>query len=113
MFCKFCGKELCGDESFCPYCGGYQGNRTIPVDQPSIIQKGNVYSRKAHLSKVFGLLSVLILAPFGIPAIVLSSVSMSETGGVRNREAKTGLALGIIGLTLWGVCFLIWFCSTS
>lgn len=69
----------------------------------------NYESKKARLSKIFGFLSVFLLIPFGIPAIILANMSKSETGGVMNKDAKTGMVLGILALVVGFIMAIIYF----
>ena len=62
---------------------------------------------KGKLSKIFGILSVLLLPLLGIPAIIFANGSKIENGGVLDKDAKHGLYCGIIGLCFWGTSLLI------
>lgn len=62
---------------------------------------------KGKLSKIFGILSVLLLPLLGIPAIIFANISKNENGGVLDKDAKHGLYCGIIGLCFWGTSLLI------
>ena len=99
-FCAKCGKEIMDEAVICPNCGCEVNNV-----QPEV--KTLVVPKKAKNAKVFGILSILLLAPFGIPAIVLANQSKAETGGVMCKQAKTGYICGIIGLCWWGLNLLL------
>lgn len=99
-FCSQCGKEIMDEAVICPGCGCstndvYAAPKTVEVP------------KKAKTAQVFGILSILLLTPLGIPAIILANQSKSETGGVMCKQAKTGLVCGIIGLCWWGVSLLM------
>ncbi len=98
-FCQKCGKEIMDEAVICPACGCAVASVATPA-------KAEV-PKSAKNAKIFGILSVLVLAPFGIPAIILANKSKAETGGVMCKQAKTGLVCGIIGLCWWGVCLLM------
>ena len=97
-FCEKCGKEIMDEAVVCPGCGCATTTEatTVQVTVP----------KRARTASVFGILSLLLLAPLGIPAIVLAIKSKEETGGVMCKQAKTGLVFGIIGLCLWGISLL-------
>ena len=98
-YCSKCGKEIMDDAVICTGCGcsveSAQKKTTVTVP------------KKAKTASVFGILSILLLAPFGIPAIILANQSKAETGGVMCKQAKTGFICGIIGLCWWGLSLLI------
>ena len=98
-YCAKCGKEIMDEAVICPGCGcAIQSEVAAPakVEVP----------RRAKNAKVFGILSLLLLAPLGIPAIILANKSKEETGGVMCKQAKTGFVCGIIGLCWWGLGLL-------
>ena len=99
-YCSKCGKEIMDDAVICTGCG-------CAVEDTQ--QKKTVVAvpKKAKTASVFGILSILLLAPFGIPAIILANQSKAETGGVMCKQAKTGFICGIIGLCWWGLSLLI------
>ncbi len=99
-FCAKCGKEIMDEAVICPGCGC----ATNDVQETT---KAVEVPKKAKTAQVFGILSILLLAPFGIPAIILANQSKSETGGIMCKQAKTGLICGIIGLCWWGVSLLM------
>lgn len=98
-FCQKCGKEILDEAVVCPNCGCEvkSDNKTTTIAVP----------KSAKNAKIFGILSVLLLAPFGIPAIILANKSKAETGGVMCKQAKTGLICGIIGLCWWGLSLIM------
>ena len=105
-YCEKCGKELMDEAVVCTGCG-------CPVvtkqanNSPSA--PAQVVSKKAKRAKIFGILSILILAPLGLPGIILANSSKNETGGVMNKDAKTGLTCSIIGLAIWGLMLVLYF----
>lgn len=104
-FCSKCGKEIMDETVVCPGCGCAVGNtRTVPTQQAVV---PTVVPKKAKMASVFGILSILLLAPFGIPAIILANQSKSETGGVMCKQAKTGFVCGIIGLCWWTISLIV------
>ena len=98
-YCSKCGKEIMDEAVVCPGCGCATSVETAP-DKVSV-------PKSAKSASVFGILSLLLLAPLGIPAIILANKSKAETGGVMCKQAKTGLVCGIIGLCFWGISLLI------
>lgn len=96
-YCGKCGKQVMDEAVICPGCG-YALEKTKPA--------ANFVPKKAKTAKIFGALSCLLLAPFGIPAIILAVQSKNETGGVMCKEAKNGLIGGILGLSFWGIAIL-------
>ena len=98
-FCTHCGKEIFDEAVICPGCGCAVQNQAAPVKV--------AVPKRAKNAKVFGILSILLLAPFGIPAIILANKSKEETGGVMCKQAKTGFVCGIIGLCWWGLNLLL------
>lgn len=98
-FCEKCGKEMMEEAVICPNCGCavQKGKDTTKIAVP----------KKAKTASLLGILSILLLAPLGIPAIILANKSKAETGGVMCKQAKTGLVCGIIGLCWWGVSLLM------
>ena len=100
-YCAKCGKEIMDEAVICPNCGCAPG-------EPKSVQKQEVaVPKKAKTASVFGILSILLLAPLGIPAIILANQSKAETGGVMCKQAKTGFVCGIIGLCWWGLNLLL------
>lgn len=97
-YCSKCGKEIMDEAVICPNCGcatttdAGKGKTEVP--------------KSAKSASVLGILSLLLLAPLGIPAIILANKSKAETGGVMCKQAKTGLVCGIIGLCFWGISLL-------
>lgn len=100
-YCGTCGKEIAEGVAFCPGCGCATGTAAAPAPAPVSVPK------KAKLAQLFGILSVLLLAPFGIPAIILANQSKAETGGVMCKQAKAGMICGILGLCWWGVNLIL------
>ena len=101
-FCQKCGKEIADEAVICPGCG-------CPVKEaPKAPTSETIETPKqAKTAAVFGILSILLLAPFGIPAIILANKSKEKTGGVMCKKAKTGLWCGIIGLCWWGISLIL------
>lgn len=99
-FCSKCGKEIMDEAVICPGCGCSTNGVQEAIKAVEV-------PKKAKTAQVFGVLSILLLAPFGIPAIILANQSKSETGGVMCKQAKAGLICGIIGLCWWGVSLLM------
>lgn len=101
-FCQKCGKEIMDAAVICPNCGcAVESGVPTQTAVPAVVPK------KAKNAKVFGILSILLLAPFGIPAIILANQSKAETGGVMCKQAKTGFVCGIIGLCWWGLSLIL------
>ncbi len=98
-YCTHCGKEIMDEAVICPGCGCPTTVETAPVKI--------AVPKSAKSASVFGVLSVVIFAPLGIPAIILANKSKTETGGVMCKQAKTGLVCGIIGLCFWGISLLL------
>ena len=63
--------------------------------------------KQAKTASLLGILSILLLAPLGIPAIILANKSKEKTGGVMCKQAKTGFICGIIGLCWWGLSLIM------
>lgn len=99
-YCSKCGKEIMDDAVICTGCGCAAED----TQQKKVVA---AVPKKAKTASVFGILSILLLAPFGIPAIILANQSKAETGGVMCKQAKTGFVCGIIGLCWWGISLLI------
>jgi hypothetical protein len=104
-FCEKCGKEIMDEAVICPGCGCAIGKSSV-VEQ-KCAQGNAIVPKSAKTASIFGVLSLLLLAPFGIPAIILAQKSKKETGGVMCKQAKTGLVCGIIGLCFWGLSLLL------
>lgn len=98
-FCSKCGKEIMEEAVVCPNCGCATNTKAQPTQV--------AVPKSAKNASIFGILSILLLAPLGIPAIILANKSKAETGGVMCKQAKTGFVCGIIGLCWWGVCLLM------
>ncbi|MBE6748854.1 MAG: zinc-ribbon domain-containing protein [Ruminococcaceae bacterium] len=98
-FCQKCGKEIMDEAVVCPGCGCSVKNETAPVEFE--------VPKSAKNAKIFGILAILLLAPFGIPAIILANKSKAETGGVMCKQAKAGLICGIVGLCWWGFSLIM------
>ena len=99
-FCSKCGKELMNEAVICPGCG-------CSTNDVQEVTKNVIVPKKAKTAQIFGILSILLLAPFGIPAIILANQSKSETGGEMCKQAKSGFICGIIGLCWWGISLLL------
>lgn len=97
-FCQKCGKEIMEEAVICPSCGCAIEKKEAPTKV--------AVPKRAKNAQIFGILSILLLAPFGIPAIILANKSKEETGGVMCKQAKTGFICGIIGLCWWGISLL-------
>ncbi len=121
-FCTKCGRQLADETSFCPACGCKTTEPTAapapsPVPQQPVMQQPAAYApaaapqrapiSKGKLSKIFGILSVLLLPLLGIPAIIFANISKNENGGVLDKDAKRGLYCGIVGLCFWSTSLLI------
>ena len=78
-FCEKCGKEILDEAVVCPGCGCEIKNNDTPVKVEG--------PKSAKNAKTFGILSILLLAPFGIPAIILANKSKKETGGILCKQA--------------------------
>ena len=63
---------------------------------------------KARTSKILGILACLLFMPLGIPAIILAVMSKEETGGVMEKDAKTGLTGGILALVIGALLILLY-----
>ncbi|MBQ5321421.1 MAG: zinc-ribbon domain-containing protein [Oscillospiraceae bacterium] len=98
-FCQKCGKEIMDEAVICPSCGCAIKN--------DVASAKVVVPKSAKNAKIFGILSILLLAPFGIPAIILANKSKQETGGIMCKQAKTGFVCGIIGLCWWGLNLIL------
>ena len=98
-FCSKCGKEIMEEAVICPGCGCAVESEKKQVTVP----------KKAKTARLMGVLSILLLAPLGIAAIVLANQSKNETGGVMCKAAKSGMICGIIGLCWWGFSLLTLF----
>lgn len=102
MYCNKCGKQIADEAVVCPGCG-CAVEKNVQA-QPTVV----AVPKKAKTAFVFGILSLLLLAPLGIPAIILAVQSKAETGGVMCSKAKSGFVCGIIGLCWWGLSLLLW-----
>ena len=99
-YCGKCGKEIMDEAVICPNCGCAtkdEAKTVVTVEVP----------KQAKTASVLGILSILLLAPLGIPAIILANKSKEQTGGIMCKQAKTGLVCGIIGLCWWGISLLL------
>lgn len=102
-FCQKCGKELHDEAVICPGCGCSINEGEKPV----AYNANELVSKKAKASKILGILSVLLLAVLGIPAIILGVMSKNETNGVLCDKAKTGITCGIIALVFWAISIIL------
>jgi len=69
-----------------------------PYQQPYWQQRP--MNKKAHQAQMFGLLG-LVLSPFGIVAVILGFMALSEiqlSGEDGSKQAKTGLVLGFLAI---------------
>lgn len=100
-FCEKCGKELNDQAVLCPGCGcAVENNRTTPAVAMEI-------PKKAKTARIFGILGLLLLYPFGIPAIILALQSKKETDGIMCGPAKAGFVCGIIALAVWALMIVL------
>ena len=99
-FCETCGKEIMDEAVICPGCGCSVNDRSETVKVMEV-------PKQAKTAKLLGILSILLLASLGIPAIILAIKSEEKTGGILCKQAKTGLVCGIIGLCWWGISLII------
>jgi len=99
-FCEKCGKEIMDEAVICPSCG-------CAVKKEAEATKVVEVPKQAKTASLLGILSILLLAPLGIPAIILANKSKEKTGGVMCKQAKTGFICGIIGLCWWGLSLLM------
>ncbi len=99
-FCEKCGKEIMDEAVLCPGCG-------CAVNKESEATKVVEVPKQAKTASLLGILSILLLAPLGIPAIILANKSKEKTGGVMCKQAKTGFICGIIGLCWWGLSLIM------
>lgn len=81
-----------------------------PYQQPDWRVTGRPVNKKAHSAQMFGLLG-LLLSPFGVVAIILGFMALSEiqlTGEDGATQAKLGLGLGFVEIFLaCGVYYLL------
>ena len=98
-YCSKCGKEIMDEAVICPGCGCAIKEEVKPVVTTEV-------PKQAKTASVFGILSIVLFAPLGIPAIILANKSKEKTGGVMCKQAKTGFICGIIGLCVWGISLL-------
>lgn len=96
-FCEKCGKQIMDEAVVCPGCGCATGNFNAAA---------NTIPQSANTARLFGILSLLLLYPLGIPAIVYANKSKAETNGEMCGPAKVGFVCGIIALCLWGLGIL-------
>lgn len=99
-FCQKCGKEIMDEAVLCPGCG-------CSVKKEAEATKVVEVPKQAKTASLLGILSILLLAPLGIPAIILANKSKEKTGGVMCKQAKTGFICGIIGLCWWGLSLIM------
>ena len=99
-FCEKCGKEIMDEAVVCPACG-------CAVKKDAEAPKPVEVPKQAKTASLLGILSILLLAPLGIPAIILANKSKEKTGGVMCKQAKTGFVCGIIGLCWWGLSLIM------
>ncbi len=99
-FCEKCGKEIMDEAVICPSCG-------CAVKKEAEATKVVEVPKQAKTASLLGILSILLLAPLGIPAIILANKSKEKTGGVMCKQAKTGFICGIIGLCWWGLSLIM------
>ena len=99
-FCEKCGKEIMDEAVVCPSCG-------CAVKKEAEATKVVEVPKQAKTASLLGILSILLLAPLGIPAIILANKSKEKTGGVMCKQAKTGFICGIIGLCWWGLSLIM------
>ena len=98
-FCEKCGKEIMDEAVICPGCGCAVETSKKATDVMEV-------PKQAKTASTLGVLSLLLLAPLGIPAIILANKSKEQTGGVMCKQAKTGLICGILGLCFWGISLI-------
>lgn len=103
-FCQKCGKEIMDEAVICPNCGCATENKVQAGQSPV-----EYVPKSAKQAQIFGILSLLLLSPLGIPAIILANKSKAETNGVMCKKAKSGFVCGIIALCFWALC-LIFYC---
>ncbi len=99
-FCEKCGKEIMDEAVVCPNCGCSVKKED---EAPKVIE----VPKQARTASLLGILSVVIFAPLGIPAIILANKSKEKTGGVMCKQAKTGFWCGIVGLCCWALGIII------
>lgn len=99
-FCHKCGKEIMDEAVICPNCGCAVKKE---AEAPKVVE----VPKQAKTASLLGILSILLLAPLGIPAIILANKSKEKTGGIMCKQAKTGFVCGIIGLCWWGLSLII------
>ena len=95
-----------------PVPPGYYPPQPPPYyfQQPDWRVTGRPVNKKAHSAQLFGLLG-LLLSPFGVVAIILGFLALSEiqlTGEDGATQAKLGLGLGFVEIFLaCGVFYLL------
>ena len=100
-FCQNCGKELLDQAVICPGCGCSVATEAKPAVE--------IVPKKAKTAFVMGILSLVLLYPLGIAAIILANQSKAETGGVMCKKAKSGMICGIIALGIFAVNLILLF----
>lgn len=119
MFCKYCGKEIPDDASVCPSCGKsvQEGQPPAPLalqqdeeNRRNVPAASGPTDNLAVASLVCGICSILLLPiVLGPLAIIFGAVSSSRVPRESNSHklAKAGLILGIIGLVLMVIAFIL------
>jgi uncharacterized membrane protein YjgN (DUF898 family) len=77
--------------------------------QPDWRLTGRPMNHKAHQAQLFGLLG-LLLTPFGIVAVILGFMALSEiqmTGEDGSKQAKTGVVLGFVEIAAMLLYYLV------
>lgn len=94
-YCTKCGNERLDDAVICTRCGCavYEKRQIYPGYVPP----------KARCARILGLLSLILVYPLGILAIVFAILSREDSGGKMCSQAAWGMAFGITALCLWGI----------
>lgn len=102
MYCKNCGKEITGNESFCPNCGA-------PVNAAPVQPRPVVQPKKTNEMCIIGLAVAafsFLFNGYGIVSIaglVLSIIGLKDCKK-KNEDGKT---IAIIGICISAVTILL------
>ncbi len=94
MFCKNCGKEIKGENKFCPYCGEklQLDERKKQLDKPGIIQKVKSYAKRREVC--IGIVALIVIFVVGT-----FSGKKDVDGIVKKMETFTGMEKTDTGFT--------------
>ena len=112
MFCKNCGWQLEGSESYCPSCGAMTASEPSALyDTSTEAARDQLMNEMADDAFKWGIMS-LVCSLLGLLGFIFSFIARSKalayrkTFGILEGRAKTGHIFGRIGLAI-GLCYLV------